>query len=107
MIRKNYSRRVFLIEVNQNEKVLGYYAGKDWDNSVVIKGLHGAMIIKTEKGVSHIVTNLERFYCDLYSFRVTEAIESQTIIFYDEYDQRKRCETIFCYKGKRKIGFVS
>ena len=55
MIRKNYSRRVFLIEVIQNEKVLGYYAGKDWDNSVVIKGLHGAMIIKKEKGVSHIV----------------------------------------------------
>ena len=86
MIRKNYSRRVFLIEVIQNEKVLGYYAGKDWDNSVVIKGLHGAMIIKKEKGVSHIVNNLERFYCDLYSFKVTEAIESQTIIFYDEYD---------------------
>ena len=107
MIRKNYSRRVFLIEVIQNEKVLGYYAGKDWDNSVVIKGLHGAMIIKKEKGVSHIVNNLERFYCDLYSFKVTEAIESQTIIFYDEYEKEKDAKPLYAIRVKEKTDLLA
>ena len=29
MIKKNYGRKVFLIEVSLDNKVLGYYAGKD------------------------------------------------------------------------------
>ena len=107
MIRKKSCRRVFLIEVCQNDKVLGYYAGKDWDNSVVIKDLSGAMIIKTEKGISHIVTNLEKRYSDIYSFRVVEAIESQTVVFCDEYDIVNGAKRFFAILVKDKADLLT
>ena len=37
MIKKNYGRKVFLIEVSLNNKVLGYYAGKDRDYRIIVK----------------------------------------------------------------------
>ena len=48
MIRNIYSRNVFVIEVSQADNVLGFYAGKDRNYSIVVKSLNDAMVIKTE-----------------------------------------------------------
>ena len=84
MIRKSYNRNVFVIEVSQADRILGYYAGKDRNYSIVVKSLNDAMVIKTEKGIRHILTNLDINYGTDYSFKVVEAVENQSTFYYDE-----------------------
>ena len=80
MIRKIYSRNVFVIEVSQADNVIGYYAGKDRSYSIVVKSLNDAMVIKTEKGIRHILTNLEINYGTDYSFNPQFTMMSTTML---------------------------
>ena len=43
MIRKSYNRNVFVIEVSQADRILGYYAGKDRNYSIVVNSLNDAI----------------------------------------------------------------
>ena len=107
MIRKIYSRNVFVIEVSQADNVIGYYAGKDRNHSIVIKSLNDAMVIKTEKGIRHILTNLEINNGTDYSFKVVEAVENQSTFYYDEYDNVKKLKPVYIIKVKEKSDALS
>lgn len=107
MIRKSYYRNVFVIEVSQADNVLGYYAGKDKNYSIVVKSLNDAMVIKTGKGIRHIFTNLENNYGSDYSFKVVEAVENQSTYYYDEYDHVKKLKPVFIIKVKEKSDVLS
>lgn len=105
MIRKKIIRMVFVIEISQNNKILGYYAGRDEGGNVIIKDFLGAKIIKSEERISHIVANLEKQYGETYSFRVAEVIKRQTKEFYDAYEEVDGAERFFLImvKGKRNL----
>ena len=107
MIRKIYSRNVFVIEVSQADNVIGYYAGKDKNYSIVVKSLNDAMVIKTEKGIRHILTNLDINYGTDYSFKVVEAVENQSTFYYDEYDNVKKLKPVYIIKVKEKSDALS
>lgn len=107
MIRKIYSRNVFVIEVSQADNVIGYYTGKDKHYSIVVKSLNDAMVIKTEKGIRHILTNLEINNGTDYSFKVVEAVENQSTFYYDEYDNVKKLKAVYIIKVKEKSDALS
>jgi hypothetical protein len=107
MIRKSYNRNVFVIEVRQADRILGYYAGKDRNCSIVLKSLNDAMVIKTEKGIRHILTNLELNSGTDYSFKVVEAVENQSTFYYDEYDNVKKLKPVYIIKVKEKSDALS
>ena len=107
MIRKSYNRNVFVIEVRQADNALGYYAGKDRNYSIVVKSLNDAMVIKTEKGIRHIFTNLEINYGSDYSFKVVEAVEKKSTYYFDEYDIVKKLKPVYIIKVKEKSDALS
>ena len=107
MIRKSYNRNVFVIEVSQADRILGYYAGKDRNYTIVVKSLNDAMVIKTEKGIRHILTNLDINYGTDYSFKVVEAVENQSTFYYDEYDNVKKLKAVYIIKVKEKSDILS
>ena len=63
METKVYRRYVSVIKVHRDSEFLGYYAGRDKDNKVQYdKRLLNAMVIKTAKGVEHILHILSTYY---------------------------------------------
>ena len=107
MIRKNYSRRVFVIEISQAGQVLGYYAGKDKDYHILISSLNDAIVFKTEKSVRHNVTHQEKYDDETHSFRVVEADEIQSTIYYDEYDNVRKLKPTYVIRVKDKSDILS
>ena len=83
MIKKNYGRKVFLIEVSLNNKVLGYYAGKDRDYRIIVKGIDDAMMFKNEKSVRHNVAHQERYNKNDNSFK--SSLNFEKAILFGEY----------------------
>ncbi|WP_288280433.1 hypothetical protein [uncultured Prevotella sp.] len=102
MIKKNYGRKVFLIEVSLNNKVLGYYAGKDRDYRIIVKGIDDAMMFKNEKSVRHNVAHQERYNNGGFVFRAIEAEETKTKIYYDEYDNVEQMNALYTIRIKVK-----
>ena len=107
MIRKSYSRRVFVIEISQNGVFLGYYAGKDKDFRIHVRSLNDAIVFKTEKSVRHNVAHQEKYDGGIYSFKVVEAEETNSTIYYDEYDGVKRMKPIWVIMAKNKSDVLS
>jgi hypothetical protein len=107
MIKKNFRRCVFLIKISKNDKVLGYYAGKDDNCRIVAKGLNDAMIFKTAKGIQHNITNLEKKQGKEYSFKLVVAEETKTTIFYDAYDKVKCIKPLYAIGVKDKSDMLS
>lgn len=102
MIKKNYGRKVFLIEVSLNNKVLGYYAGKDRDYRIIVKGIDDAMMFKNEKSVRHNVAHQDRYNNGGFVFRAIEAEETKTKIYYDEYDNVEQMNALYTIRIKVK-----
>ena len=107
MIRKSYSRRVFVIEISQNGVFLGYYAGKDKDFRIHVRSLNDAIVFKTEKSVRHNVAHQEKYDGGKYSFKVVEAEETKSTIYYDEYDGVKRMKPVWVIMAKNKSDVLS
>ena len=107
MIKKNYGRKVFLIEVSLNNKVLGYYAGKDRDYRIIVKGIDDAMLFKNEKSVRHNVAHQERYNNSGFVFRAIEAEETKTKIYYDEYDNVEQMKALYNIRIKVKSDMLS
>ena len=107
MIRKSYSRRVFVIEISQNGAFLGYYAGKDKDYRILVKNLNDAIVFKTDKSVRHNVAHQEKYDGGIYSFKVVEAEETKSTIYYDEYDGVKRMKPVWVIMAKNKFDMLS
>ena len=88
METKVYRRYVSVIKVHRDSEFLGYYAGRDKDNKVQYdKRLLNAMVIKTAKGVEHILHILSTYYSSENKFTPLDGEEAFTTIYYDEYDE--------------------
>lgn len=88
METKVYRRHVSVIRVHRDSAFLGYYTGRDKDNKVQYdKRLQNAMVIKTAKGVEHILHILNNYYSSENTFTLLEGEESFTTTYYDEYDE--------------------
>ena len=110
METKVYRRYVSVIKVHRDSEFLGYYAGRDKDNKVQYdKRLLNAMVIKTAKGVEHILHILSTYYSSENKFTPLDGEEAFTTIYYDEYDEvnPKKVNTYNTIRIKKKAELLS
>lgn len=110
METKVYRRYVSVIKVHRDSEFLGYYAGRDKDNKVQYdKRLLNAMVIKTAKGVEHVLHILSTYYSSENKFTPLDGEEAFTTIYYDEYDEvnPKKVNTYNTIRIKKKAELLS
>ena len=110
METKVYRRYVSVIKVQRDSEFLGYYTGRDKNNKVKYdKRLLNAMVIKTAKGVEHILHILSTYYCSENTFTQLDGEESFTTTYYDEYDEvnTKNVNTYNTIRIKKKTDLLS
>lgn len=87
METKVYRRKVSVIEVHKDSEFLGYYTGRDRNDKLYYdKNLSNAMVIKTVKGIEHILYNLNKFHGSEFIFIAVCCSETFSSTYYDEYD---------------------
>jgi len=110
METKIFRRNVSVIEVHRDSEFLGYYTGRDKNNKVQYdKRLLNAMVIKTAKGVEHILHILNHYYSRENTFILIDSLETFATTYYDEYDEvdPKKVDTYYVLKIKRKEDMLS
>lgn len=110
METKVYRRYVSIIKVHRNSEFLGYYTGRDKDNKVQYdKRLLNAMVIKTAKGVEHILHILNHYYSGENTFTPFDGEEAFTTTYYDEYDEinPKIVDSYYIIRLKKKTDLLS
>lgn len=110
METKVYRRYVSVIKVHRDSEFLGYYTGRDKNNKVQYdKRLSNAMVIKTAKGVEHILHILNLYYSSENTFTSFDGEESFTTTYYDEYDEvnPNKVDTYYIIRLKKKAELLS
>lgn len=110
METKVYRRYVSVIKVHRDSEFLGYYTGRDKDNKVQYDNrLLNAMVIKTAKGVEHILHILNHYYSRENTFIPHDGEERFTTTYYDEYDEvnPKKVDTYYIIRLKKRTDQLS
>lgn len=110
METKVYRRYVSVIKVHRDSEFLGYYTGRDKNNNVQYDNrLSNAMVIKTAKGVEHILHILNSYYSSENTFTPFEGEETFITTYYDEYDEvnTKKIDTYYIIRLKKKTDLLS
>ena len=91
MIKKVVRRNVYVVEMWRGTEFLGYYCGGHRDGVAKTEmDLLKAESYKNIQKVEHMLCKLIKFNSIKYSFRPIECLETTTIFYYDQYDDRKK-----------------
>lgn len=91
MIKKVVRRIVYVVEMWRGTEFLGYYSGGHRDDVAKTEmDLLKAESYKNIQKVEHMLCKLIKFNSTEFSFRSVECLETTTVSYFDQYDDRKK-----------------
>lgn len=91
MITKVINKTAYAVEMWRDSEFLGYYSGGHHDGiAKPHMDLLKAEIYEKIERCEHMLLKLIRFNSEEYSFKMVECLETVTMTYFDQYDDRRK-----------------